>query len=51
MKKTIASIGLALIASTLTLGIAEAKSVKWYCYAPDPANPWVQTCYSSSNRP
>lgn len=29
----------------------EAKSAKWSCIALDPATPWIQTCYSSSNRP
>lgn len=51
MKKTIASIGLALLAATLSLGIAEAKSVKWHCYVLDPAQPWVHTCYASTSRP
>lgn len=51
MKKTIASLGLALVAATLSFGIAEAKSVKWYCYAPDPSTPWIQTCYASTSRP
>lgn len=51
MKKTLASIGLGLATLTISMGIAQAKSVKWYCYAPDPAYPWIQTCYASSNRP
>jgi hypothetical protein len=41
---------LLLVPVLMSVG-AEAKSAKWYCYAPDPTQPWVQTCYSSTSRP
>jgi hypothetical protein len=58
MKKVglITAIALAAVVGVLAVGVvkpavSEAKSVKWYCYAPDPTTPWIQTCYSSTRRP
>jgi hypothetical protein len=51
MKKTLATIGLAITTLALSMGIAEAKSVKWSCVALDPANPSTYTCYGSTRRP
>ncbi len=48
---TLAAVALLTIAANLAPSIAEAKSVKWYCYAVNPAFPWIQTCYASTRRP
>jgi hypothetical protein len=49
------TIGLVVLASafaaTAQMNVAQAKSVKWVCYAPDPTTPWIQICYPTTNRP
>ena len=39
------------LTTTLLPGMGQAKSVKWYCVALDPAHPEIQTCYPSTARP
>ena len=40
-----------MLASAIAPTMVEAKSVKWSCYAPNPAYPQNHVCYPSTNRP
>lgn len=52
MKATIVTLFAALLIAPGLMAVpAQAKSVKWYCVASDPANPQNLTCYPSTSRP
>jgi hypothetical protein len=48
---TLALVAALMAASALAPTFAEARSVKWSCYAPDPLAPFNYVCIGSTGRP
>lgn len=52
MKLTRLLIAASLLVTPMAMpNLAQAKSVKWSCYAPDPTKPQNMVCTGTTNRP
>ena len=48
---TLALVATLMAAAAMAPTFAEAKSVKWSCYAPNPLAPFSFVCFGSTSRP